>query len=121
MSRSRSCGTKQAFYERRFAGDAIPHEIPSNYGDAVLARVELEPAWIRRWTGAARVSRPDPQFAGLRSELKLWRERPDPGMGGLANYVMIIPARFFSVVALLVALSLARRGSRVRIIVRAPS
>lgn len=102
----------QVFYEQRFQGDAIAHAIPDNYGDAVLARMDLEPARIRRWTVAVRVTRPDPQFAGLSSAVKLWSERPDPGMGGLANYVMIVPAMVFAVVALLVALPLARRGSR---------
>ena len=102
----------RVFYENRFEGDAIPHEIPDNYGDLVLARMDLDPAWVRQWTVAMRVSRPDPRFAGLRSEVKLWSERADPGMGGLANYVMIVPAMVFAAVALLVALPLARRGSR---------
>lgn len=107
----------RVFFENRFQGGAIPHEIPDNYGDAVLARMDLEPAWIRRWTVAVRVSRPDPEFTGLRSEVKLWSERRDPGMGGLVNYVMIIPAMFFAAIALLVALPLARRGSRTPLIV----
>lgn len=105
------------FYQERLQGDTIPHLVPSNYGDTELALVTLDRSRVRRWTMAVRVSRPDAQFTDLRSQVKLWRERSDPGMGGLVNYVMIIPAGFFAIVALLVALSLARRSIRMPLFV----
>lgn len=106
-------------YQQMFRGENMPHVIPDNYGDTQLALFDLDASATRQWSLAVRVVRPAEAFAGLQSEVKLWLERYDPGMGGLANYVMIIPAGFFAVVSLLVALSLARRRVRYPLIVSA--
>jgi hypothetical protein len=105
---SRPDGTP--FYSGRFEGAAIRHTVPDNYGDAELARVDLDASLAGTWILAVRVAEPSPAFAGLRSQVKLWREREDPGMGGLINYVMIVPATLFAMLGLLLALPLARRG-----------
>jgi hypothetical protein len=55
--------------------------MPYNYGDTRLANIPIETARIRPWTVAVRVTRADPQFAGVSSEVKLWRDREDLGMG----------------------------------------
>jgi len=96
--------------DQRFSPATIDHTMPYNYGDTKFATVQLEPARIRRWTVAARVTRADPQFAGVRSEIKLWRDRVDPGMGGLITYVLIIPAIVFLLFAVFLSAVVARRG-----------
>lgn len=64
----------------------------------------------RSWELKARVLQPDARFRTARSEIRLWKDRYDPGMGGLVNYVMIIPAAVLLLLALGLAALLARRG-----------
>lgn len=101
------------FVERRFNPDTIDHRMPYNYGDAKLAVVPIAAARIRPWTLSVQVIRADPQFAGVRSELKFWRERADPGMGGMITYVLIFPAIVFLLLAVVLAIVLLRRGRTV--------
>lgn len=96
--------------DQRFGPDTIDHRMPYNYGDTQLRSLPIGAARIRPWTVAVRVTRADPQFAGVRSELKLWRERVDPGMGGMLTYVLIIPAFMLLLLAIVLAFALARRG-----------
>jgi hypothetical protein len=109
--------TGAMFFEQRFSAVTIDHTMPYNYGDAKFAEMRLAPARIRRWTVAVRVTRADPQFAGVRSELKLWRDRVDPGMGGLIAYVLIIPAIMLLSFAMLLSFVLARRGRTAPVVV----
>lgn len=70
---------------------------------------------LGRWRLAARVRDPDPRFAestSLRSRVLLRPRRPDPGMGGLINYAMIVPATLLFLLSLGLALAIARRSGR---------
>jgi hypothetical protein len=100
-------------FERRFHPDTIDHRMPFNYGDAKLAVVPIAAARIRPWTMSVQVTRADPQFGGVRSELKFWRERADPGMGGMITYVLIFPAIMFLLLAVVLAIVLLQRGRTV--------
>ncbi len=102
----------RTFFARRFAGSEMNHTVPSNYGDSRLAMLELSDWPIHRWTLKARVLSADPRFETTRSQLKFWRQRYDPGMGGLINYAMIFPAGIFLLIAFFSALSLASSGRR---------
>lgn len=88
-------------FEERYAAGAIDHERPDNMAWTEFASLEPSPTLWRRWTLAVRVPEGDPRFAGVRSDLRLRRVRPDPGIGGLINYVMIIPAVGFALLSLL--------------------
>ena len=103
-------------FDQRFSSATMNHVMPHNYGDTTLADMTLEPARIRPWTVAVRVTRADTQFRGVRSEVKLWRERMDPGMGGLFTYVLIIPAVMFLLLAVWLSFVLARRGWRMPLV-----
>ena len=82
--------------------------LPWNYGDALLDSLTLDGGSLRRWTLAVRVTSPDPRFAGVTTELKLWQDRYDPGMGGLVSYVLILPAGLLLLVSALAATPLLR-------------
>ncbi|MBK5299055.1 MAG: hypothetical protein JJE40_18015 [Vicinamibacteria bacterium] len=97
-------------FDRRFGPGTLDHVMPYNYGDTTLASLPLDAAWIRPWTVSVRVIRADARYAGVRSEIKLWRERADAGMGGLITYVLIIPAIMLLLLALFFSFLLARRG-----------
>lgn len=99
--------------DRRFGPTAFAHSMPYNYGDAKLASIPLDAARIRPWTVSIEVTRADPSFTGVRSEVKLWRERTDLGMGGMITYVLIFPAIVFLLLAVVLAIVLLRRGRRV--------
>ncbi|MEX2273928.1 MAG: hypothetical protein WD690_20860 [Vicinamibacterales bacterium] len=98
--------------DQRFGPDTMDHVMPYNYGDTQLRKIPIGAARIRPWTVAVRVMQADPQFAGVASEVKLWRDRVDPGMGGLVTYVLIIPALMLLLLAVVLAFALARRGRR---------
>lgn len=104
-------------YERGSTGLMLP----INYGDSRLADIALRDWPLRRWTLAARVLAPDDHFKTAQSALKLYKQRYDPGMGGMLNYVMILPAVVLMVLALAAAIALARRGRRLPILLTAAS
>ena len=97
-------------FEGEIPSSTIEHALPNGYGDTEIAVLPLTRSVVRRWTLAVRVARADQRFSGVRSEVKLWRQRDDPGMGGLINYVMIFPAMVFMLLALTVSVPLASRG-----------
>jgi hypothetical protein len=98
--------------DQRFGPETMDHRMPYNYGDTQLSNLPLGAARIRPWTVAVRVTRADPQFAGVASEVKLWRERVDPGMGGMLTYVLIVPAVMLLLLAVVLSAALARRGRK---------
>ncbi len=100
------------FFQRHFSGDTTDHVLPRNYGDSKLATLELDSSLRSRWTLKARVLDADPKFSTAFTDIKLWKVRSDPGMGGLINYVMIIPAGIFMLVAFVASLVLAKQGAR---------
>lgn len=102
-------GPHGRIFERAYAPLATGHTLPFNYTDTELGHVELKGAGFNTWALRARVLAPDPRYVGVRSELKLWSDRADPGMGGLINYVMILPAAFFMLLAAAFAVALAGR------------
>ena len=102
--------------DRRFGGATFAHSMPFNYGDTRLATIPLDAARIRPWTVSVEVTRADPSFAGVRSEVKLWRERPDLGMGGMITYVLIFPAIVFLLLAVVLSGVLLRRGRTVPLV-----
>lgn len=104
-------------FERVFPGGATGHVLPINYGDSRLVEVPVDDWPLRRWTLKARVLAPDERFKTARSSVKFWKQRYDPGMGGMMNYVMIVPAGVFMLLAFFAALSLFRHGRRAPIVV----
>jgi hypothetical protein len=106
-----------AAFQQQYAPDTTGLVLPINYGDAQLADLSFSDWPFRRWTLQARVLTPDERFKMATTSVKLYKQRYDPGMGGMMNYVMIFPAGLFLVVASFTALSLAKRGSRVPLVV----
>jgi hypothetical protein len=106
-----------AAFQQQYAPGATGLVLPINYGDAQLAELALSDWPLRRWTLQARVLTPDERFKTATTSVKLYKQRYDPGMGGMMNYVMIFPAGLFLVVASFTALWLAKRGSRAPLVV----
>lgn len=105
-------GRGRVVWEGRYDEGEAGIALPWNYGDHVLAVLPVPASLLRPWSLSVRVPSGDPRFAGARSDIKLWRERPDPGMGGLANYVLIVPAGILLLASAVLGVSLAARGSR---------
>ena len=99
----------RTYFHQRYAPGSTGHVLPDNYGDRRLALLDLDGNPLQSWLLRYRVTQPDRGFPPNMTELKLWKERPDPGMGGLMNYVMIIPALFFTLVAGILATVLAAK------------
>lgn len=98
--------------DRLYGPATLEYRVPSNYGDRTLDLLSLSGWPLRPWELRARIFDGDDDFRMVHSELKLWKERYDPGMGGMINYVMIIPAGVLLLMALLVSLPLFRAGVR---------
>lgn len=98
--------------DRLYNSAELNYRVPSNYGDRVLNLLSLAGWPLRSWELRAKIADGDDDFQTVRSELKLWKERYDPGMGGMINYVMIFPAVLFLSFAFLVALPLFKSGTR---------
>jgi hypothetical protein len=105
------------FFHQVYASGSTGHLLPSNYGDSKLGSFKLDDWPLRSWMLRARVLKPDPRFNTAQTHIKFWKDRYDPGMGGLMNYVMIIPALVFLVLSFLVSLALAAKGFRTPIFV----
>jgi len=104
---------RKAYFQQVYAAGSTDHVLPSNYGDSKLNVFEIDDWPFRQWILKVRVLKPDPNFKTAYTAVKLWKNRYDPGMGGLFNYVMIIPAGVFLVLAFITALALAAKGSKV--------
>jgi hypothetical protein len=103
--------------QKSYPAGATGHRVPSNYGDAALEALTLD-AWpLRSWQLRVRVAMADPNFVTGRTEIALRKHRYDPDMGGMMNYVMIVPGAIFLVIAFLLTLPLARTGVRLPLIV----
>lgn len=100
-------------FARVFPPGSTDHVLPMNYGDSRLAEVPLNDWPVRQWTLKARVLTPDERFRTARTQVKFWKQRYDPGMGGMMNYLMIVPAGVLMVLAFATALSLFRSGRRI--------
>lgn len=105
------------FFHRAYAAGAANHVLTNDYSDSQLEKLALADWPLRAWILKARVLRPDSRFKTAHTQVKLWKERYDPGMGGLMNYVMIIPAGFFLLLSFLASLGLAANSSRAPLIV----
>jgi hypothetical protein len=105
-------GDGTTLLDQRFGPATMDHRMPYNYGDTPLRTLLLGAARMRPWTLAVRVTQADPQFAGVASEVKLWRERVDPGMGGMLTYVLILPTVMLLLLAVVLSAALARRSRK---------
>lgn len=105
------------FFHQVYAAGSTDHLLPSNYADSKLASLKLDDWPWRSWMLTVRVLKPDPRFNTAQTQIKFWKDRYDPGMGGLMNYVMIIPAFVFLVLSFLLSLALAAKGFRTPIFV----
>lgn len=101
--------------QRAYPPGSTGHSVPSNYGDVTLDTVDVDDWPFRRWELLVKVSDGDPGFENVRSEIKLRKERPELGMGGLMNYAMILPAGILLILATLIAVPL-RATSRAPLI-----
>jgi hypothetical protein len=95
--------------QRSFAGDSMQHVRPDNMHWSALDSLALDDRPWRSWELSVRVVRADPAFAGTRSAITLRKQRYDPGMGGMANYIMIVPAGVCLLLALVVSHALWTR------------
>jgi hypothetical protein len=107
----------RVLFQQVYPPGSIEHRLPQNYGDTALKTLEIEDWPLRRWTLKARVLVPDSRFKTGQSVIKFWKQRYDPGMGGLIYFVLIIPAGFFLLVAALCAAAIARGGSKIPIVI----
>lgn len=102
----------QPVLDRLYRGETLDHSVPQGYSDLLLARLDIRGKPWRPGKIQVRVSEPDPAFKTTRSELKLWKERPNVGMGGLINYAMMVPGGIMLALSLLFASMLASRGRK---------
>lgn len=102
----------QPVLDRLYRGEALDYLVPQGYTDLQLATLEIKGRPWRPGTLQVRVREPDPAFKTTRSELKLWKERPNVGMGGLINYAMMVPGAVMLILALVLASVLASRGRK---------
>lgn len=86
------------------------HARPSNMTWTALDSVSIGRSLLERMTLSARVIEPDPQFAGVTTNVHLRRRQYDPGMGGMVNYIMLLPAVLFLVIALGLGANMSGRG-----------
>lgn len=99
---------EQAYESRR-----LGHGTGGGMAWTRLGEIRLEGPPFRPWRLEARVAEGDLALEAdpeQRSHLLLRKDRPDVGMGGLINYVMVIPAVFLLLLSLGFALGLLRRG-----------
>lgn len=99
--------------ERAYEANRLEHRASGGMTWTRLEELRLDGLPFRSWRLEGRIVEGDPTFEsgpGLRSRLLLRRDRPEVGMGGLINYVMVIPAALFLLLSLGLALGLARRG-----------
>lgn len=100
-------------FERRYPPEELDHARPVNMEWTRLAELELGGGPLRAWELETRVVAGDERLGaaeGLRSEVLIRKDRPDPGMGGLINYVLLFPGLLFAGLAFVLALALARDG-----------
>lgn len=102
----------QPVLDRLYRGETLNHKVPQGYGDVRLALLNVKGKPWRPGTLQVSVREPDPAFRTTRSEIKLWKERPNAGMGGLANYVMMVPGGIMLILSLVLASVLAARGRK---------
>lgn len=84
--------------------------LAKNHQSVELGEVDLDDWPLRSGRIEVRVVRPDPRFSGAVAHVELVKRRPDPGMGGMLNYAFIVPAAFFILLALVLAIVIAARG-----------
>lgn len=102
----------QPVLDQLYRGEAFDHRVPEGYADLRLARIEIKGKPWRPGTLQVSVREPDPAFRTTRSELKLWKDRAEPGMGGLINYAMMVPGAVMLILALVLSCALASRGRK---------
>src|SRR3990170_8690629 len=102
-------GSGQVLVNRSFDRSSA-HARPSNMTWTPLDSVRLDRSLLERMTLSARVIETDPRFAGVRTNVHLRRRQYDPGMGGMVNYVMVVPGILFLVIALGIGANMAGRG-----------
>lgn len=109
----------QPVLDRLYRGETLDHSVPQGYADLLLARLDIRGKPWRPGKIQVRVSEPDPAFKTTRSELKLWKARPNVGMGGLINYAVMVPGGIMLVLSLVFASMLASRGRKWPLIITA--
>lgn len=94
----------------RMLDSSSAHMRPNNMSWTLLDSVRLERRLAQKSRLTARVIQSDSQFSGVTTRVHLRLRQYDPGMGGLANYVMILPGILFVAISLGVALSISQHG-----------
>lgn len=102
----------RSLFSRLYRGEAFDYQVPDGYTDLQLETIRIKGRPWQPGELQVRVREPDPAFATTRSEIKLWKDRPQVGMGGLMNYAMMVPGAVLLFVALVLAALLAARGSK---------
>lgn len=80
------------------------------YAAVRLAEATLDGWPWQQWKLEANVVRPDLRFGAIETDLKLWKRGAEVGMGGLLNYVLVIPAVLFALIGLGTAVRLSMHG-----------
>ena len=102
-------GADGSVLSHRIVDNSSTHMRPNNMSWTVLDSVRLERSLGQKSRLTARVIQPDPQFAGVKTTVHLRLRQYDPGMGGLANYVILFPGIVFMAVSFAIALSIFHR------------
>lgn len=98
--------------ERTVVGAETGHRRQPNHAGVRVDSALVGGSWWGRGALEVEVLRPHAAFAEADAitTLRFRRDRPDPGMGGLVNYAMIVPAIVLGLVAVLLAGLMASRG-----------
>jgi hypothetical protein len=113
---------ERVVFERTYNAGVINHRVPNNYSDNQLASMVLDDWPLRQWRLEVRVTEGDPNFVTTgKTEVRLRKQRYDPGMGGLMNYAMMLPGGVLLLIALFISVFLARGGSRWPLVATATS
>lgn len=94
---------------RRVVDSSSAHARPNNMSWTPIDSLGLERQLRSKSRLTARVIRPDSQFRGVVTRVHLRRRQYDPGMGGLANYVMLFPGILFIAVSFATSLAISQR------------
>ncbi len=96
------------FFRRIFSSPSLSHTTKDNHVWTTLEQFQLNDMPLHSWELQTRILQPDEQFKGTSSSIFLRKQQYDPGMGGILNYLMIVPAFLFSLASLVPAQKLQR-------------
>jgi hypothetical protein len=101
---------RQVQLSERYEPPALSHHLRGGVQWTRVASIHINDFSFDPWTLSARVAAPEAAFARARSSMVLVRDRYNPGLAGLVNYVASAPALAFLLLSLVMAAGLPPRG-----------